>query len=220
MKSPRRGWGQQKVNNLLNRLGKYYLLYSKEDNNFLSYPLATVKSYIEMTEGGGIAIQEIKQKFQKLNNLSQIGNVDVHAGVYEETKQNVLSRCNRDFESLLYSRHSIRYFTDKIPDIDLIRRALELAQRTPSACNRQGWATHVFFGGDSVKLMKCQEGCRDFEVEIKCAILVTAKLKAFLNYEIFQAYVDGGLYAMNLINALHSLGLGTFRYRQLLIVIK
>ena len=28
-------------------------------------------------------------------------------------------------------------------------------------------------------------------------------------YEVHQAYVDGGLYAMNLINALHSLGIGT-----------
>lgn len=38
---------------------------------------------------------------------------------------------------------------------------------------------------------------------------MTANLKAFLSYEIHQAYIDGGLYAMNLINALHSLGLGT-----------
>ena len=54
-----------------------------------------------------------------------------------------------------------------------------------------------------------QGGCRGFESEIRNSILVTANLKAFLSYEIHQAYVDGGLYAMNLINALHSLGLGT-----------
>ena len=45
--------------------------------------------------------------------------------------------------------------------------------------------------------------------QIRTSILVTANLKAFLYYEIHQAYIDGGLYAMNLINALHSLGLGT-----------
>ena len=48
-----------------------------------------------------------------------------------------------------------------------------------------------------------------FEHDIHTAILVTANLKAFLSYEVFQAYVDGGLYAMNLINALHSMGIGT-----------
>lgn len=85
---------------------------------------------------------------------------------------------------------------------------MELAQRTPSACNRQGWKTHVFTDDKSVELMNWQGGCHGFENELRYSILVTANLKAFLSYEVHQAYVDGGLYAMNLINALHSLGLG------------
>lgn len=56
--------------------------------------------------------------------------------------------------------------------------------------------------------MNWQGGCHGFEKELRYSILVTANLKAFLSYEVHQAYVDGGLYAMNLINALHSLGLG------------
>lgn len=52
-------------------------------------------------------------------------------------------------------------------------------------------------------------GAKGFEEEIRCSILVTANLNAFLHYEVHQAYMDGGLYAMNLINALSSLGLGT-----------
>lgn len=83
-----------------------------------------------------------------------------------------------------------------------------MAQRTPSACNRQGWKTHVFQGKKSIELVKWQGGCKGFEDELKYSILVTANLKAFLSYEVHQAYVDGGLYAMNLINAIHSLGLG------------
>lgn len=53
-----------------------------------------------------------------------------------------------------------------------------------------------------------QGGARGFESDIPCCILVTANLKAFLSGEVFQAYIDGGLYAQNLINALHYLGLG------------
>lgn len=64
-------------------------------------------------------------------------------------------------------------------------------------------------GEDAVRLVKWQGGSRGFEEEIHCAILVTANLKAFLSHEIHQAYIDGGLYAMNLINALTYLGLGT-----------
>ena len=86
---------------------------------------------------------------------------------------------------------------------------MELAQRTPSACNRQGWKTHVFLGDKSVELVKWQGGARGFENEIKGAILVTANLKAFLFYEVHQAYIDGGLYAMNLVNALQYSGFGS-----------
>ena len=68
----------------------------------------------------------------------------------------------------------------------------------------------MYFREDkSIDLVKWQGGSHGFEDEIKCAILVTANLKAFLNHEVHQAYIDGGLYAMNLINALHSLGVGT-----------
>ena len=48
-----------------------------------------------------------------------------------------------------------------------------------------------------------------FYNDIHCCIVVTADMKGFLHYEPFQCYVDGGLYAQNLINALHYLGLGT-----------
>ena len=90
----------------------------------------------------------------------------------------------------------------------IVGEAIKLAQYTPSACNRQGWKTHVYKGTQSVDLVKWQGGSHGFEEECRNTILVTANLKAFLWHETHQAYIDGGLYAMNLINALHSLGLG------------
>lgn len=48
-----------------------------------------------------------------------------------------------------------------------------------------------------------------FYNDIHCCIVVTADMKGFLHYEPFQCYVDGGLYAQNLINALHFMGMGT-----------
>lgn len=114
-----------------------------------------------------------------------------------------------DFKSFVKSRHSVRFFKNQIPEKDKIEEALRIAQFTPSACNRQGWKTHVFLGKESVNLIKWQCGARGFEKEILGSILVTANLKAFFFYEVHQAYIDGGLYAMNLINALHSLGFGT-----------
>lgn len=209
MRNPRKGFGQQKVKNLITRLRKYVKLYLYEDSVFLDYPLSTIQTYIDYTLSTGVDIPDIQKNFSFLLQEAGKTNVCGKAGVEKVTKKSILDKCNKDFESLLYSRHSIRYFSDTPVGDDIINKALELAQRTPSACNRQGWLTHVFRAPKSIDLVKWQGGSRGFEDEIKCAILVTANLKAFLNHEVHQAYIDGGLYAMNLINALHSLGVGT-----------
>ena len=221
MRNPRKGFGQQKVMDLLQRLNKYVDLYYKVDSSFLEYPLSTIRNYINFTKENGTDIPEIEHEYRKLLDKTTIGEVKGHAGITMTTRRHINEEAEKDFEHLLYSRHSIRYFTKEIPDTKQISKALELAQRTPSACNRQGWYTHIFLGESSCELLKWQGGCRGFEEEIKCSILVTANLKAFLSYEVHQAYVDGGLYAMNLINALHYLGFGTiplstaFSYQQL-----
>ena len=210
MLSPRKGFGQEKVKHLLDRLSQYEKQYGKQDAPFLSYPLSTVKAYIDYSKNSGVEIPDIEQSFEQLVKLVPTALIESKpAGIKVTTKKRLLECCNKDFESLLNSRHSLRYFSSEQVSKELINKALELAQRTPSACNRQGWHTHVFEGEESVRLMYWQEGCRGCEEGFRQSILVTANLKAFLSHEVFQAYIDGGLYAMNLVNALHSLGLGT-----------
>lgn len=209
MKTPRKGFGQEKVTALLNRLLKYSDLYLQEDKDFLLYPIGTIANYIDYTKRNGTEIPQIEILFSKLLTKSGITEYHKEAGIYKESKTNILAHCDSSFKDLLYSRHSIRYYSEEVPSKELLDKALTLAQRTPSACNRQGWLTHIFLNKKSHELIKWQGGARGFEDEIHCSILVTANMNAFLSYEPHQAYVDGGLYAMNLINALHSLGLGT-----------
>ena len=40
----------------------------------------------------------------------------------------------------------------------LNNRGDESAQRSPSACNRQAWKTHIYFGDNSHNLLKWQGG--------------------------------------------------------------
>lgn len=209
MRNPRKGFGQEKAINLINRLHKYIDLYGEKDMKFLDYPLRTIKGYINYTKENGIDIPQIENNFAFLLKRAGKNIVETKDAIISVSSNDIQKEAETNFESLLYSRHSIRYFSNDIVDNELIEKALKLAQRTPSACNRQGWLTHCFFGKNSIELIKWQGGSRGFEDEIKCCILVTANLKAFLEYEIHQAYIDGGLYAMNLINALHALGLGT-----------
>lgn len=207
-RNPKHGFGQAKVTSLIDDLIVYFDHFGGSE--FFHYPVSAISNYLAYSRKNGVDVSLMAEKLtdlkRRLGYLSDIANEQ--SGVVEAKKDYITSH-NKDFKELLYNRHSIRFFAEEKVSEDLLVAALRLAQRTPSACNRQGWKTHIFYEEDAVNLVKWQGGSRGFEDEIRCAILVTANLKAFLSHEIHQAYVDGGLFAMNLINALTYLGLGT-----------
>ena len=211
MRNPRKGFGQEKVAKLIDRLERYYTRYGNIDKEFLIYPLSTIKQYISYTKINGTKIPLIEEKYHILLRLTSIEEEQLvkSSGIVQTSKNEIIQASQLSFEKLLNSRHSIRYFTKNIPSREDINKALRMAQKTPSACNRQGWHTHIFMHQDCTNLLRQQGGANGFEDEIRCCILVTADMRAFLSYEPMQCYVDGGLYAMNLINSLHSLGYGT-----------
>jgi hypothetical protein len=211
MQNPRRGFGQAKVSKLLEHLRLYNQLYGQTNNDFLTYPIATIKAYISYQHQNGVDIDKICTAFTQLCQEANIDvtKVQIPAGIEPMTASTLQEQASGDFQSLLYSRHSIRYFKDIIPSKDLLEKALLLASRTPSACNRQAWHTHIYFGDDAHEMLRMQSGCNGFYNDIHCCIVVTADMKGFLGHEPFQCYIDGGLYAQNLINALHFIGLGT-----------
>lgn len=211
MPHPKKGFGQEKVLALIERLSLYYKLYGQVDAEFLRYPLSTIKEYIKYTRQTGVDIPMIENGFGHLLMLTGFSEEDIclPAGIVIKSKEKIQNAATGNYKSVVNSRHSIRCFKEILPLRQQIDEALSIAARTPSACNRQAWHTHVYFGDTCHELLSMQGGCGGFSSDIHCAIIVTADIKGFLKYEPFQCYVDGGLYAMNLINALHSLGLGT-----------
>lgn len=210
MRNTRRGFGQQKVTSLIQRLRAYNRLYGSSNPSFLGYPLSTIKAYIDYQHQDNINITGINILFGQL--CDEVGvspdQLSYPAGIKLELANDLQQQAKGDFFSLLHSRHSIRYFKEELPSRELLDEALQLAARTPSACNRQAWHTHIFFNDESHELLHMQEGCNGFSDDIHCCIVVTADMKGFLGHEPFQCYIDGGLYAQNLINSLHYIGLG------------
>ena len=204
LRQPRKGFGKGKALHLVEGLQAYKNRFGLDGT--MEYPIRVLRSYIKYTEDSGVDIPEITRSFGEIDLSLSESKVD--SCVITLSKEECSGK-GKDFEGLLNSRHSIRYFKDEPVGKELIDKALRMASRTPSACNRQAWRTHIYTGPRSHSLLHWQGGCRGFEEEIGTAILVTADLRAFLFYEQWQAYVDGGLYAMNLLNALHSEGLGT-----------
>lgn len=203
--NPRPGFGEKKVFDLISEITYYNIKYP--ESNLLKFPIAALKNYCDFNKENGYRNHAIENKINNLcNNIDLNGTT---AGVKLVHKKEILDKVSIDFSSLVFSRHSIRQYKNEDVSIETIKRALKIANQSPSACNRQPWHTYVFKGEKKDKLLNFQGGCRGFEGTINTAILVTSDLNCFDINEIHQAYIDGGLYSMSLIYAIHSLGLGS-----------
>lgn len=108
------------------------------------------------------------------------------------------------FPQFAASRHVVRHFAGAVPK-ETIEAAVELAMTAPSACNRQHARVHVVDNPElRDRLLALQGGTRGFGADIDKLIIVTADLQAVRwAYERHDAYVNGGIFVMNLCYALH-----------------
>lgn len=114
-------------------------------------------------------------------------------------------------ESFFFSRYSLREYKEELVSEEVIKRAVLLAMKSPSVCNRQAW--HVYHTIDPIvkaAALKYQAGNRGFGHKIPNLIVIAIDLKAFMpGQEHYQHWIDGGLFSMSLIYSLHSLGVAS-----------
>ena len=201
------GFGKEKTIAVIAELRR--LASISGDFDFIKESVGTIKDYVNYNESKGADMSAVKKDLSAL-----IDEIDIDCQprqgllfVNEET----LNKCiNADFNAFSLSRHSIRDFSDKPIDRERIRKALKLCERTPSACNRQSWKIHVFYDEHKRnRLFEMQGGSKGFYNKMQCAVLICADLHYYNISELNLAYVDGGLYGMNMLYALHSQGLAT-----------
>jgi nitroreductase len=112
------------------------------------------------------------------------------------------------FERFAKSRHSVRHFDpDERVDPQVVRRAVEIALRAPSACNRQPWRVYPCYDRDLIsRVMKLHNGSRGFGDALPCVLILASRMDTFSGPgERNQTFVDGGLFAMALMFSLHHL---------------
>jgi nitroreductase len=142
------------------------------------------------------AIDKIKEQFSGVSATSQ--NYTSRVEYFKDVKS--------DFRSFSNSRASIRHFslTEQIPTSSLLN-ALELARNTPSACNRQTWRSYIISDRKKIDtILDCQAGSGGFGHLTDKLIIITAEIGVFSGvHERNAAYIDGGMYLMNVLYALH-----------------
>ncbi len=199
-------FGKQTLYNLLELLKQYKGKYNINNEQYRT-ALSVIKNYIHVHEQKGYNISEIINKFNAINS-SSLENIP--GGVFEIKKTEILNKSQLPFKEFAFSRHTIRDFTDQEVDLKIIEEAIEIALQSPSVCNRQTCRVYVVKEKHNViKHLKYQNGNRGFGEKINKLLIITSDLNYFEGLqERNQCFIDGGIFCMSLLYAIHFLGLG------------
>lgn len=116
-----------------------------------------------------------------------------------------------NLQQLYLARRSTRNFDSSPVSSDILRSAVEAAQLSPSACNRQPCKV-LAVTDDKLRtaLLSHQNGNTGFGQLAPLLLVVTADTDHFFGaIERNQPYIDGGLFTMSLLYALEVHGIAT-----------
>lgn len=209
---PRPGFGMNVIPRLLDDVDAYITAYGAVTP--ATTAMAALQSYVDFSERQGVSSILVSRRLEEIKIKYGIPPGAASAWIGGTRKVSRISMAKAragSFTEFFEARHSVRQFVGgAIPDDD-IRKAVALSQRTPSVCNRQSWRVHAFSKPEEIrKLLDIQSGCRGFSENVSSVLVVTAELASFLDVaERYQAWIDGGMFAMSLCLALHDQGHGT-----------
>ena len=192
-KNPRR-FGVAKVDELM-KLIREYEAYDDYKNDFVLRNYAKFYEEKKWTD-----VEEYEKVTEFLKDYSGVEKMNVGSFVLE--KKDFEKDAAIDYRKFLASRHSVREFSTKKLDEKDLKKAIETAILSPSACNRQ--MIKVYYVSDSEKAKKVvsvAQGFGGFEKD-------TINANYFVG-ERNQGWFNAGLFSMNLVNALHSQGIGS-----------
>lgn len=205
----RLGFGLDNIKLLIELLNKYYGLYGYD--NVVKMTLEIVGAYLQFHDNQNHEVACIKALYGEcLLKIKEFESSN-HTGVIYVDKDEMYRNSMIDFRAFCQCRYSVRQFSDqKVPD-KLITEAVGIAQKTPSVCNRQSSKVYVVSDPDKIRqVVQIQGGARSFGEKSNKLIITTSDLSSFVSYgERNQSWIDGGMFSMSLVYALHSKGLGT-----------
>lgn len=204
------GRGLRAAEDLLFALENYR--YERFDSNEVQVKvaIAVLQKFLDK-QSGDMAFLKIKLINLKRDFCIEIDDIKEFGGTNEFDSDYFTSQREESFPKFSARRHSIRDYAHKEVDASLIKKAVEIAQRTPSVCNRQGWHVFSITNQNIINVFKKIHNGFSRKDQYLNTLLVICFSKNSFSYplERHQGYTDGGLFSMSLMYALTHLGLAT-----------
>lgn len=205
---PRAGFGTNVIDRLLINTPRYIERFGQDDltdivaNCLRSYAAHNAAMHVETPN-----VESFVAKYDADSTRPVTG----FGGTAPMSKADVLARSSIDPEAFFNSRSSVRQFSEELVSDAVLTRAVQLAVKTPSVCNRQSGRAYCTTDPAVIaQALSFQNGNRGFGHTAPALFAVCSEFDIFEKLdERNQGWIDGGLFAMTLVYALHSLGLGS-----------
>ena len=174
------------------------------DANTITWGEAVLEKYFQTCE----QTIEIEQANNIYKNLKLI-NSQPDWCPYTEKLRPPLSITYEAIYQLALRRRSIRYYIDKIVEVDLIEKAMKVAALSPSACNRQAFK-FLFYNEKPIvnQIAQIPGGVSGYTVP-SIIVVIGCYGGYFDERDINAPIIDSSLATMSFILALETLGLSS-----------
>lgn len=199
-------FAQQRIINLHPRLA-LSLIKNNINRSQIRVAYQVMCEYYELHQQSGVDISDYYTQVQYEDYKLTLGDAytSKFKGAIDYLKDDFYSQVKADFATFSSSRKSVREYTGELVSSSLIEQAITLALNTPSVCNRQ--ACKVYLLEDKVridKLLTIQGGLTGYTQNVNQVLLLTVDRNYFYTVgERNQFYIDGGMFLMNMLYALH-----------------
>ncbi len=193
LKNSKQDFGKEKIRNLFQHMSEI----SASDFS-CSCAASALIEYI------GCNPNDIVEYKLKNYNCSELG------GTKQVFMNDILAASKQSFDIFSQSRFSVRDFSEKEVDLRLLKTAIKIAQKSPSACNRQPTRIYIITDKNDVyKVLELQGGANGFKEHVNKLLIVSSDKRAYIYANERNLYqLDSGMFGMSLLYALHFLELG------------
>lgn len=203
MPEPRPGFGKAVVISLGKTIFEYDSLGLPHTELEFRQSVSVLQEYKQFHADLGFKLEEevaglldkLKTKFEKVAGEKQI----------RITSQDYFSAINKPFDEFCHSRFSVRNYTNQEIPLEVLHECIDLAQKSPSFCNRQPTRVHIVKSAQKKEqILSIQNGNRGFGHLAETLLVLTSVVSTTKDiHERNENHLNGGMFAMTLLNALH-----------------
>jgi nitroreductase len=204
MPETRLGFGQDNMHVLISLCELYdEKKYDKNDEVFI-HALNVIQEYVDFHN-------EKKFSFDKEYYDKMLKVLRLRSKTCEITKQmtsnpeQYFAQSNASYDAFSKSRFSVRNYSNKDIPLEVLHQSINLAQKTPSSCNRQPNRVYIIKNPEKIKgVLSLQNGNRGFGHLANTLIVLTSDISIWQGVnDRFQSHLNSGMFSMALLHALH-----------------